>query len=708
MNLTDKERGWLEWFGETGKLAMRRACFLNKGRTQELEQTFESIAQTRVKLLHNWVENQWHFLEDSAIYLANRTAEQEKEALIGLLKRSTVFSELAVVDSQGIAQSSSHVDHVGAMLGDKKALDEGLSKRYLHGPYIDSRTLKVGPSSSSFHDQVTMMFYIPFSREDGKSLCLCGRVPNDVIGDIIQREAGHIYSESGDNYIFMVESNHDPKVEQGMALSRSRFEDDTFSHGENLKQGINTDWGTVRVRHHTEFEIRFTDPATKQLHPGVRETIKNGSNLFVEYPGYSDYRHIPVIGKGVIFQLDGSPDVFGMMCESDLEEVYRDRSLSYTLSKYFIGCTLLPLVVPLLLTHLFSLTSFMHVGMTLACALLSFFLFRTFSAKPLANKIHEMTGVMQTLAEGDGNLSRRLDPSTFSHNELGNLGRWTNSFIDNLDSTISELIHASNEVRQVSESMFRRSVAMNQTSEEASQALSNMLQLSQYQQSEITNATVSATQMDTVMEQAVKSAEEEYNQSVQGMEVVRDIVESSALSVNEVNNEMTKVSDIIDIITDITAQTNLLALNAAIESARAGEHGRGFSVVASEVRTLADRTSKAANHISDLMKAIHTKSRSAVESMEHGVENVSKGNLMVDSNARSEQIQVAVSELFMTMSNLDESSQKNGKTADEAQQSISELQLSTKQLARRVTLMGNALSRLDQLVGRFEVSQKAA
>jgi methyl-accepting chemotaxis protein len=192
------------------------------------------------------------------------------------------------------------------------------------------------------------------------------------------------------------------------------------------------------------------------------------------------------------------------------------------------------------------------------------------------------------------------------------------------------------------------------------------------------------------------------------MESVRHIVESSATSVNEVNNEMSKVSDIINIITDITAQTNLLALNAAIESARAGEHGRGFSVVASEVRTLADRTSQAANHIGDLMKELHAKSRSAVASMEQGVENVSRGNLMVDSSARSEQMQAAVAELFATMSKLDENSQENGHTADKAQRSISDLQTSTQQLARRVTLMGNALGRLEQLIGRFEVSKKAA
>src|SRR5690606_22907987 len=118
--------------------------------------------------------------------------------------------------------------------------------------------------------------------------------------------------------------------------SRSRFEDSTFSHGSNLKDGIPTPWGTVSVREHTEFEIRFTDPATGQLHPGVRETIARGANTFVTYPGYSDYRHIPVIGRGVTFGLTGSLERWGMMCEADLEEVSRSRALSYDLMKRFL------------------------------------------------------------------------------------------------------------------------------------------------------------------------------------------------------------------------------------------------------------------------------------------------------------------------------------------------------------------------------------
>lgn len=232
---------------------------------------------------------------------------------------------------------STYDAHIGTTYGASSSLDRGLAytqeanslRKCLYGPYRDAITLDLGARSSSFHDQMTLLFMLPLSINGSFVGTLCGRVPNDVLGDLIQRESGHVYPDSGDNYLFMAKAGLNTHIEPGTALSRSRFEDRTFTHGENLKDGVTTDYGVVSIEEHTELEIMFTDPATGGLHPGVASTIQNGSNLFVQFPGYSDYRHISVIGKGVTLQLPHCPDKWGMMCEGDFEEVYRIRSIGW-------------------------------------------------------------------------------------------------------------------------------------------------------------------------------------------------------------------------------------------------------------------------------------------------------------------------------------------------------------------------------------------
>ena len=707
MKLSEKEKRWLPLWGSTGKIAMRKGCWLNRSRRSTLEQTFESIANNRVHILQSWVNSQWDFLQNAALYVATKPDSEKNNVLKHLLERNGDFSELFIVQTTGSVNFSSYARHIGTQHADRTVLTKGLNNQFLHGPYIDRATLHIGPSSSAFHDEVTLMFYQPLCYDNQVVGCLCGRVPNDVMGDLIQREAGHIYNESGDNYIFMVESHLNRDILPGTALSRSRFEDNTFSHGENLKSGVNTNWGMVKIQQHTEFEIRFTDPATNELHPGVRETIANGSNLYIDYPGYSDYRHIPVIGKGVTFQLKGSPDRWGMMCEADLEEVYRHRSLGFNLSKQYTLALVFSLLTPLLLTHWLSLSVLQQGLVTLLTIIISTLIFTFMAANPIARQLQKMSDVIQTIAEGNGNLKQRLDTRQFKPDESGDMGRWINSFIDNLDGIMCEMIHASSEVRQVSESMLRRCDIVDESTIATAGSIEAMLSLADSQQREISNATIAANTMQHEMHNTVDSAQKEYQQAVSNTYKIKEIVEASARSVNDVNNQMKEIDDIVKLISEITDQTNLLALNAAIEAARAGEHGRGFSVVADEVRNLATKTSQAANHIGSIMNKLRQESETAVNFMEKGVKNVEQNSFRLDDGQRSEKLQQAVDTMFDNISHIASTSEEHTNTAKRAQVTTQSLEVSSQQLGRRTTLLKNAVTRLNQLVDRFEVSKAA-
>ena len=705
MNLSPQEKRWLPWFGSTGKLAMGWSCLLNRNTYATQERIFESIARTRVKALEHWTHNKWDFMQA----IAERMVGQPPAALQAILAdaagRLREISELSVVNSNGQVIASTIQRRIGQRDLPERALQRGLSKPLLHGPYVDPVTEQLGRTTSRFHDGVTLMFYQPLLLADQQAAALCARVPNDVMSDLIQREAGHVFEESGDNYIFMINSQFDPGILPGTALSRSRFEDATFSHGENLKQGIQTGYGTVRIRQHTEFEIRFTDPATGQLHPGVRETIRHGENLFVTYPGYSDYRHFPVIGKGVSFQLPGSPDQWGMMCEADLEEVYRRRSIGYQLLRQI---TLIMSAVWLitLLLGLGDYSPLLTHGIAALATLAGGILMYRLGARALSARVARMAEVIRDIAEGGGNLSQRLDVSTMRRDETGDLARWINSFIDSLDGMVSQTLALAENGQLASERMVNQSRQSAEEIQRFTRAIEHMLNGAEQQASEIDRAAGTAEQMRLGMDDVVARAQQQMQQVSVETQRIRDVITQSADGIRTANASTQEIAQAAAVINDIAAQTNLLALNAAIEAARAGDHGRGFAVVADEVRRLAIRTAEATQEIGDRLTRVQQDTQTAVTTMEQGMTDMEQ-SLLAAEHAASDN-----TELHTMIETMLDAITSIGQT-NEAQSGHTRYVADSSQgMNRLVEALGssaeqshNAAVKLKRLTSQFQVSE---
>lgn len=234
----------------------------------------------------------------------------------------------------------------------------------------------------------------------------------------------------------------------------------------------------------------------------------------------------------------------------------------------------------------------------------------------VANQVREISNRIQNIAEGDGDLTVRLPVNT--NDELGQLAINVNQFIEKLQRIIGSVLVNAGEVSKAAESLLEVSSNSQRAADDQCHAITMVVTAV----NELTMAIQEVARNTSNTAQNTKEATTITDLGQERIHLAVERVQSLAVRISEtaefmlrLESEAKNVTSVIDVIRGVAEQTNLLALNAAIEAARAGEQGRGFAVVADEVRTLASRTQQSTTDIHGMLSKLQQGVQHAVDAM---------------------------------------------------------------------------------------------
>jgi twitching motility protein PilJ len=328
----------------------------------------------------------------------------------------------------------------------------------------------------------------------------------------------------------------------------------------------------------------------------------------------------------------------------------------------------------------------------------------------LQKSVTEFLTIVSQIARGDLTLRGRV-----SNDALGNVVDSVNYMLDNFAKVLERVRKAAIDVQSSANEILIASEEMSTGAIQQDQEITNT-------SSAVEQLTVSMKQVSNNAEASAEAARraldaaEQGNRSVrdtlEGMQRIRSSVQATAKRIKALGDRSLEISEIVNVINDITEQTNLLALNAAIEAARAGEAGRGFAVVADEVRKLAEHSRAATKDIAALIKAIQAETNDAVIVMEEGTREVEIGAKLADQAGRAlDAISSVVrqsAELVQEISLASKQQVRGTEGVANAMQIISNITRQTSQGARQTSRTVEQLvhmsEQLNEALSQFRVS----
>ncbi|NIB41925.1 methyl-accepting chemotaxis protein [Pseudomaricurvus alkylphenolicus] len=301
----------------------------------------------------------------------------------------------------------------------------------------------------------------------------------------------------------------------------------------------------------------------------------------------------------------------------------------------------------------------------------------------IARRLDDMGGALQAIAQGGGDLRQRLDDR--QRDEISDVAKVFNQFLDGMRQLVTSLNSQAAELSQSSEAL--RSAAR-QTREGTEQqdreteqiaAAVNQMAATAEEVAKLAKSTATKVQEASELIQQGQTIVGESSQSIDHL--ARDIQTTTSV-ISTLEQDSTDIGSVLDVIRGIAEQTNLLALNAAIEAARAGEQGRGFAVVADEVRTLASRTQSSTEEIQQMIEKLQGGVKDAVKAMEQGGQQL---NISLEQSSQTSEsmasIAAAMGEIHQMNDLISNAAGEQSTTTEEINRNINQVSAISQQCA---------------------------
>ncbi|MGN4997571.1 methyl-accepting chemotaxis protein [Aeromonas sp. 61P] len=317
-----------------------------------------------------------------------------------------------------------------------------------------------------------------------------------------------------------------------------------------------------------------------------------------------------------------------------------------------------------------------------------------------------MTLLEQTRQVAAGNLTSQLDMKQFSHDELGKLAQGFNEMQSNLRMLVNE----------VSGSVVQLGAAAEEISAVAQQSANNM----GAQQHELNQLATAMNEMQATVQEVARNTNdaasaatsasdtaaqgsETVNDSIGRIEKVATAIEETALVIRQLGDDSRNIGMVLEVIQGIAEQTNLLALNAAIEAARAGEQGRGFAVVADEVRTLAKRTQDSTSQINHIISELQQRANEAGVTMQQSQDMMSETvHTAREAGASIAEISSSVNSISHMNIQIATATEEQGAVSEELNRNVVNISNASEEVATGAKQMAQACNDLNLLATQLQ------